>query len=240
MKYFKSLAVCIIICSTACTSNSQPDEKISNNSKVETQKISPSCLSNFAEKACDVVSVEQIASIAGVKISAIEHEFLNPLNKLTKTFCNFEWNSGRTITAGTIKMQIPVDDEIKVGFFMSPEKDKVEGSYVDWFDNRYRTMTDEEMASFKKELEKKLKEEDEVVKEAARGLSSLPKGFRYERIENLGDRAAAENFGEMPDVTLYVLNKDTKFEVLVSASPDRDKNLEMAIQIARLVLAHCD
>jgi hypothetical protein len=242
MKYLNSLAFCILFFFTACNSNSQSANQMAINPTVASQKVSSSCLSKFVEKACDLVSVEQIASIAGVQSSDIKQDVLDhtPSSGKRITLCKFKWESGRTMKMANVSMEIPMSDELMVGSLETPTKDELKGSYLEWFDNRYRTMTDEEMASFKKGLEKRLKDEDEAVKEAGRGLSDFPKGFQYERIENLGDRAAAENIGKLPDVTLYVLDKDTKFEVRVSASSDKEVNLEIAIQVARLVLAHCD
>ena len=115
-------------------------------------------------------------------------------------------------------MQVPADDAEKVGFFISREKDEIEGSYVECFDNRDPTMTDQQRPSFENAPKKKLKDEEEAVEKATKGLSGFPKRFRYERIENLEDRSAVESFGKIPEIPFCILNKETKFEVRISAS----------------------
>lgn len=197
---------------------------------------SASCIADYAQRACDLLTPELVA---GVYVDLPDD--INSEETAATRSCQHSWPGERTqlLKAGNIEMEVPLRNRVGISWI---EKKKDAESAEAWFRHVYRTLSAEEkaatLAALDKELEKQTAGLSEVQKELAGSFGrDLINANRYETIEGVGTAAAWDANPLSP--TLKVLSGDTEFGIEADISADSSVNRDLAIALARAVIAAC-
>lgn len=212
-----------------------------------------SCLADYQMRPCDLISAAKISEISGIAESDMEvspptEAVLKMKSAQDYISCKFSWPSDRTMTVEAMgrSMTVPLDNTIGVGFIkiLTEEKlkSRAKNSYVHWFEDHHKNVTEEDMKSLEGDVDEKLEEEGlgEESKNAAKSIMKMASSFTFTSVEGIGDMASYETNPKSTSLTLDVLHGDVIFGTTVDISEDRDRNLEIAKQISKEILKVCN
>jgi len=146
----------------------------------------------------------------------------------------YSWGGTRTkdMTVMGKTITINITDDISFGSVrqMNPE----------YFDNSYRTPTEEDKQRMREQMAKALDTSaaaaTETHKKAGSALvENMMDGMAYESVDGIGDDAA----WDIKESKLIVLTGDVVFDVKVDLEFDWRSNMKRAIPLARKILAAC-
>lgn len=238
-------------CGNSDTAVAQSTNTSTNNT------IKTSCLAGNAMEPCNLIASKNIASVVGVEESMLELKPISDFFKKSKyytqsemRFCTYEYPTDRkmTINVGGSTMEVPAENSISIGGMINLDERerKIEVPYNDWFDNRYRVLTEEEKKNFQtkvdEEIEKRTEDEEQakMTKNAAKSISKITDSFVFESIPNIGDRAVLETTSKFSQASVHVLHGNVVFSVKVDVSNDATVNAKHAQDIAKLVAESCE
>ena len=146
----------------------------------------------------------------------------------------YSWPGTRTKDMTVMGKTITIDitDDVAFGSVrqMNPK----------YFDNSYRTPTEEDKQRMREQMAKALDTSAaaaaETHKKAGSALvENMMEGMAYEAVDGLGDDAA----WDLKESKLIILTGDVVFDVKVDLEFDWRSNLKRAIPLARKILAAC-
>jgi len=224
---------------------SQTSEKKSN------KPTSKSCLEEFVMNPCDLVSQDEIAGFLGVEAAQLTKEL--PLERFKKSemrSCRFKWDTGRKMqidVAGS-KMEVPLDNSVLFGSFqvLDANDSKVEPPYLEWFKNAHRSLTAKEEDQLEKQVDKSLAKSDqntsskENAKQIIKSATKYVNKSEYRSIAGVGDHAIAVINPKTTQIMFYVLHQNITFTVVAEATDDKEEGVQIAKNIAKAILGHCD
>ncbi|WP_235299507.1 hypothetical protein [Portibacter marinus] len=234
---------------SACGGNSTDQvSKLSNNVS-EKNKTGSSCLAEHAMEPCNIFDLNQIAGWLEMAAAELEQKGPPELENAPKLlsnpmvrYCNYNWSTGRkqSLTVGSRTIEVDKDNTIGIGGFKLLDKEEIDKPYGEYFDNYYRTMTDEEVAAFHKKVEEEMEEESEQVKSAAKTITSMiPKSF-FTKAEGIGDKAVLEGNDLNSEARVHTLHGNIVFTVISDLSENFDENATMAKRLAKEAVASCN
>ena len=203
-----------------------------------------SCLNDFDGDLCDLLDYAAVAEFFPGKA---EKGGYRSTERGMLSSCQFSYESPtetRKLDVGAMKMDVPVNYSLALGSFKaSKAKDPLAH-----FRSSYKTLTAEEAASFKAEMDKGLKakldagEINQETYEAAKGFGGLAGKAVYEDIPGVGTAAA---WGGVPmkqapsAADLYVLHGNFTFSISADMGT-MENSKAAAIALAKAVLARCE
>jgi hypothetical protein len=198
-----------------------------------------SCLDSYSDKICDLLTEEMVRS----RVSDMPAEVKQRAQTSGFTMCSYSWPGPRTGSreiAGQV-IEYSIKDTVAIKWLRVLKTDDPLGR----FKNSYRAMTPEEkakaMEALRKATDKKV-QDGELSEDGAKIGDDLGSGLlstlRFEVVEGVGTAAAWGGTGE--NSSLKVLDRDTEFEVVVDVYEDEARNREIAINVAKTIVAVCD
>lgn len=195
-----------------------------------------SCVADYAESPCDLLTEEIVRREVGDVPAEIE------VNDMPGGFplCGYSWPSERTETrefAGRT-MEFSVANDVRLSSIETYEDDAGERfrrSYLPTAEERERAR---EM--MRESFERRAEEEGlgETEREIGEGIADVAEEATASsrRVEEVGSNASWS--GGIS--TLHVLDGSTKFEITADVSADDAANRETAAALARAVMAACE
>lgn len=197
-----------------------------------------SCVATYAAKPCDLLGEALVREHVPAAPAALERtdigERLASLGVsprrtggIAQNGCRYEWDRGRTVALTSIQT-LDADDPVAR------------------FERKWRTPTDADRELLAKRMDEGMDEarrEGKLTEDGAdlgkeMGRSFAGASISYEPVEGVGTRARWGGLGSERE--LRVLDGDTEFAVTVVVSDDEATNRELAIALARDLLARCD
>lgn len=232
-KKFGPLLISVII--LACGNSPSSTEQVKSVNSNE-----KSCLEEYADLPCNILSAEKVFELTGIEASKVELGEPITSKIAGRIQCAYLWNSGRTEKVKTAigDIDAKLNDKVDIGHFRIFEENNESMTAESWFERSYPTVSAEELKVREARYKEKLaKGEKDMVEEALiRTYLSLDR----KRIEGLGDRALVDIHKTLTVATVVVMDKNTSFQVSVDISEDVQENIEVAKKVARSVLAVCD
>jgi len=196
---------------------------------------SASCIADYAQKPCTLFTPELVKGAFADFPSEIETAETRPTNS-----CQHSWAGDRIqrLQMGSFEVEVPRDNRVAISWIQRKDRENPEA----WFRQVYRTLSEEEKIEAQAALDQALAKQSEGLSEEQRNLAgSLGRGLiasrEYEILEGVGTVAAWDASPMAP--TLKVLDGDTEFGIEVDVSDDSNTNRELAIALARAVIAAC-
>ena len=226
-----------------CDADSSVDSNTSSNTsgqakgQATSQAKAPAAASSgkmyakeITKKPCDWLSVDAVATVAGVAASAVSQQKISSI-------CNFKWDSGGAFLG-----------QMRVSKSLDSARSSFETSYV----NQSAEQVADSLAQMSDGIKKKSEagETDvnpESVKVVTNAMSgAFSGGFKYEEVSGLGDMAfyettrsenaiAGQTFVSYAN-TLHVLVGNLKFTVTFNRDGDPKMYKDETIALARDVL----
>ena len=234
MKKFLIFALCtIVIASCSKGDDPQPTEgdfKISD------------CLAKFNHKYEDLLTAADVTK----HIPIDEASFKQDISTHTGTYgsCSYKWDSDRTTTMEILPghvYEMPEYNraEIKLLSFYKPSDLELynQSSIIELFDIGYRKLEDDEYAEMLTNLERAYAGKPEEL-ETAKNLLEIRRNFNYTFVEGLGS-SAFHKWHDEYGIELVVLVGAANFTIATKVSADKQVNLDLAIALAREVMAKC-
>lgn len=230
------------------------DSEPSKSSESKNNSVSKdmSCLTEYQQAYCDLVSKNTIASILEVNAEKIEQEEkFYPGNNPKMISCHYEWPTDRMKTISFMNQTREVPDENFISFGQMDvieEKDLErynKKSVEHYFEEFHKTASKEDEETMKESYDEEIDDTEMQEKDAAKKIgksiiSSISK-IKYVQVKNLGDNAYYSNspMSGTQEVHLDVLLSNVTFKVSVNASPEQDKNVDIAVAVAKEILKAC-
>ena len=197
-----------------------------------------SCVATYAAKPCDLLGEALVREHVPAAPAALERtdigERLASLGVsprrpggIAQNGCRYEWDRGRTVALTSIQT-LDADDPVAR------------------FERKWRTPTDADRELLAKRMDERMDEarregklsEDGAELGKGMGRSFAGASISYEPVDGVGTSARWGGLGSERE--LRVLDSDTEFAVTVVVSDDESTNRELAIALARDLLARCD
>ncbi len=240
MNYLSAGTFLVTLFLIAC-SNASPTTSEDTSTAFRSSKSSEtSCLEKYAEKPCDILSIEEIITLAGQDPSKVKINQSQNLEMLKRQDCAYLWNSGRMekIKTAAGNFDSELNDLINVGQFRTYDKSKTKMTVEQWFDSSYPMPSKEEIAAREASYNERVAkgEKDLIEKMTIKNFKEMDRN----RIDGLGDRAITDTHVKFSSGTVSVLHKNVVFQVTVDVSKDKAKNLDVAKTIAKAVMDICN
>lgn len=216
--------------------------KTSNNTKVS------DCLAKFNYDYDKMLTKEDILKhVSNVDAATIKSKLdkKEKVNAPEYGECEYSWPSDRPkfeIKISTVSIKKDDDNKIIVSRLKNNEDSKVE-NVSSAFDRAYKTLTEEEIEEMNKRIEKSMADKSEKEKKMAKGFVKQRGKFKYEFVNNVGDKAywkSSQNILAPGGVELVVLAGKAQFTIDVKVSTDQAENLDIAKKMANEVIAKCN
>lgn len=212
----------------------------SNKSSVESASQGRSCLDKYQAEPWTLFTLEELANFANLPASDGVMEEPIEMKNLSSRATGVKWNTGRTMTTEvTGDMKIPVSDTLTFGRFEILDPERIEGSFVDYFYNSYRSTTEEEQAQLEQAFAKELENEGDLTKEIGQGFVNISNSINFQTIDGIGDAASWQTNPKSPDGFLHVLHKNMTFVVVTNLNDDRNYNLGVAKKLGLAIIEKC-
>ncbi len=227
-----------ILIMSAC-SNSSPDETKKENNK-ESNAISQ-CLADKDYKYEELLTKSDIAKYVHIDESSYKKEISKTEGKYGS--CTYSWESSRPHTESVIaghKVKMQDNNKVTVkmlDFYTDKDLEKNEKeSAIDLFDISYKKLSQVEYEEMMANIKEKIGDKPKDLAQVEKMMDSRMK-FKYELIDNLGDRAYWKwnNFG----IELIVLVGNARFTIESKTTGEAETSLEHAVHFAKEVLAKC-
>ncbi len=194
-----------------------------------------SCVADFTEQPCQLFSTDLVRQVhAGLP------DELETSETLATNSCQHSWPGDRVrlVDLGSFEVETPVDNRVAISWIRRHDA----GVATQQFQLTYRNLDEEEMAATLAALDEQLAGMEGEMSEEERVLAGrigrdMIAATRYEPVDNLGSAATWTGGGQAN--TLKVLDRDTEFGIEVDIDDDGEVNRELAIQLARAVIASC-
>lgn len=232
-----SLGLLFLIFSSGCNGGTPTSKKNSPSSQDrEAAVASTSCLSDYAERPCEILTEELLREAMPSTPATIEKQE----TKRGVFSCSYSWPSERksqmTMMGRTI--EIPENNQLSLSMVKDYEKDAQK-----MFRRAYLpTKEEQERAQkmFDKQLNKKIAEGklDKKTSSIARGMLNSTGGLET-RNEKVEDVATMASWSPAKQGVLYVLDGRTKFQVVSDISADSNENKQVAVVLAKKLLNAC-
>jgi len=223
----------------ACSGGTSSEPRNSDIAEAVAGDEGSSCLGEYADKLCELLTEEMVRSQFPEMPEDVEPE------SRTSGFnmCRYAWPGPRmgSREIGGMVVEYELKDVVEIKFLKVLRRDDPLAT----FRNSYHTLTPEEKKraaeAFREGMDKKVKDE-ELSKEGGEIGEAMGTGLldnlRYESVDGVGTAAAWGGSGGQ--LSLQVLHRDTKFEVLVDVYEEETRNREAAVALALQVVAVCD
>lgn len=207
-----------------------------------------SCLYAYREKYDQLLSKEEVLRVTGFAQEKLTVEYQKTLANPKYQSYAFQFENGRMGKVMGLNMEVEFPDIIRVG--------GMEEMSLNTFKNRFRVPTAEEVKAARKGVEDvvdgKVKDPDaeaalqiaaeknvskETMKKTGNDLTDTFADIAKANtpVPNLGD-AAVWN----PKTNdLFVLQRGVKFELKADLGPNAERNKEVAVALARIILDKC-
>lgn len=212
--------------------------------------VSADCLSDYAEKLDELLTVDLAAEVAGAPKDEAGKKYSKIMKSPDYHSVTYEWKSDRIKTVNAAGFSVDV-----------PEKNVVELKGIkkmkrEYFDLSRRKVTDEQTDAMNREIDKalegksgnekineRLKKLDElgVDKETQKQMTGAMTGMfaevakAYAPVEGVGEAASWNSV----ENCLYVFNNGVEMAVIVNISADESVNKDKAVLLMRKLMEHC-
>ncbi|MFA5495899.1 MAG: hypothetical protein WC247_14085 [Porticoccaceae bacterium] len=195
----------------------------------------PSCIAAHADTPCRLLTPELVKQAHPDAPDTLDIEEIPSLNS-----CAYSWPSDRTRTlkVSTFEVETPVPNRVAISWIRQTEPERA----LEQFQLTYRSLSDKEKAEALTAMRAQLDKQGAGLPEEQRSLASdigkeLIETSRFEPVAGVGSTAAwdAGSLGN----SLKVLDRDTEFGIEVNVSAEPEENRELAIAVAKQVLATC-
>lgn len=224
------------------------ENAIDNITKDSDAKGGNQCLLDYQTKYDQLLSEDDVLNITGFDKDKLTKEYIKPLDDPKYHIYYMGFDNGRKQKSPISGTLLDQEDIVKVQY--------IEEMSLNSFQYNYKVPTDEETQETQEVLadvvDDKIENEDaqKLVKKAEeqniskekikKTGSSLISAFSEinkanVKVENLGD-AAVWNTKNME---LYILQNGVKFGVTANVSDDVERNKEVAISLAKIILDKC-
>ena len=197
-----------------------------------------SCVADYAQRPCELLTPELVKGVYPYLPDL--PSTLKTQETLATTSCQHSWAGERTqiLRMGNNEIEVPLPNRVAISWIDRKDGEGAE----ERFRNTYRTLSEEEkaatMAALDRELEKQATGMSDEQKALAGGIGrGLVNTLRYQPVEGVATAAAWD--ARPQSSTLKVLDTDTAFGIEADISADSDVNRELAIALARAVMAAC-
>lgn len=241
------LALSVVSCGSNNNADATSDTVVANASPA-----AGSCLLDYADKLDQLLTTTEAANYASKPVNESEVQYNKIMKNTAYHDCQYKWKpSGRiTIING---LEIPQSDIISIGCIAPMDMQVFQRDYT----VKTKTQTDAMEQQMDEQMDKALDKKsgndnvDEAVdKLEEKGVSkkttktvtgAIGSAFAqvmqaYTPVDGLADAASWNTHTN----TLYVLGGGAKFEVGVNVNDDTNVNKELAIRIAKDMLAKCN
>ncbi len=199
--------------------------------------VNSSCFDKYADKLDELLTKNEILSVYPTVSALAEYQY-SKVGPVDYHICQYEWQSDRSymMKVGQQEIVVPRPNKIGVGFLRT-YNESIKDPLV-YFNNAHRTPTKEEMAEYekmaKKQMDKKglTEGEQKIGKEIT---TPFLEKISFTTIDGLGDAAAWDHM----ESALAILVGRIEFKIFVEISEDVNQNQELAIKLAKIVLAKC-
>ncbi len=226
------LAALISACGDGDTSATAPAETAAAD---RAPPSGSSCIADFAQRPCQLLTADLVRDVYPSL-----PESVNTSETLPTSSCQHSWGGDRArlINVGALEVEIPHDNRVALSWIRQHEASRA----THQFQLTYRNLSEEEMAATLAALDEQLASMEGEMPEEERVLAGrigrdMIAATRYEPVDNLGSAATWTGGGQAN--TLKVLDRDTEFGIEVDIDDDGEVNRELAIQLARAVIASC-
>ena len=189
-------AATLLVGLAACDNSDQSESE--NNAQNTTDEISvqsktqeKSCLEEYQAEPWSLFSLEEIAKFANLPVS--EGTMTEPMEvkNLSRRAVGYKWDSDRTltVTVGGREIAVSESDKVTLARFKILDAEKIEGSLVDHFKNKYIKATAEEQAQFDQAFAKQLENESDLTKDVGKGFAGLANLIEYRNVDGIGQAA---------------------------------------------------
>lgn len=201
-----------------------------------TADTGPSCVADYEESPCDLLTEEIVRS----EVPNVPPEIEKTDSPGGFSMCSYSWPSDRKETRELMDrtFEVEVDNRVDLSSIETYEKNA-----VDRFRRAYLPTAEELQRGreiMQEEFEKRAEEEglSETEKEIGEGLAdvAMEKTASSRKVDGVGSNASWS--GGIS--SLHVLHGDTKFEIRAEVSADDATNRETAAAVARAVIAACE
>lgn len=258
MKTILYNSIAIAFCLTILSCNNNNESKESNFNSIESTlnnipvdpeaKGGNQCLLNYQTKYDQLLSEEDVLKVTGFDKNKLTKEYIKPLDDPKYHIYYMGFDNGRKEKSPISGTLLDQEDIVKVQY--------IEEMSLNSFQYNYKVPTDEETQETQEvladvvddkienedaqKLVKKAEEQNISKEEIKKTGSSLISAFSeinkaIVKVENLGD-AAVWNTKNME---LYILQNGVKFGVTANVSDDVERNKEVAISLAKIILDKC-
>ncbi|MCP9770769.1 hypothetical protein EGI22_22930 [Lacihabitans sp. LS3-19] len=243
MKNFQFLLLLSsVIFMISCSSKTESE---SSNSLSETvASTNADCVFSYIDKYDQLLPLETIQKHYKGDMSSAKMKYQvskDAISQKRDTYV-YTWNSDRTkiMEFGGTKMNLPIPNEIGIKW-LGDDLYKImdRGNPVSSFKAFYHTPTKEELDMALNKAEEKVSEDKNVTEETKNSAMGMAKGLaagaKYDDVDGLGDAAS----WDFRDNALIILIGDKTFKVVASVSADSEVNKDLAIELAKEILAKC-
>jgi hypothetical protein len=206
------------------------------------------CLLDFNEKYDQYLTEDLVISVTGFSKDVMDFEYSKALKNPAYHSVSYKFKNKRRGKVQGLDMELELKDAITIT--------SIKPMSMNDFSTTYKVVTDEQLKVANqtiddvvdgkiedKEVAARLKEAEErgIDKKTTKGAIGVMKGAfekvgkSYTPVEGLGDAATWNTYSN----NLNVLQNGVQFELSVDVSNDQEKNREVAIAIAKLLLKKC-
>ena len=248
----KNLFVFFIILSMlACGSNDSSDQAQATEAETSpSNSTGSSCLTKLVEsnEIEKMINPNQLADIAGITLEEIETEpNKSSSSKYSTVKYSWEPEEERTFTLEmkvgdrTISQSGPLKNSVDVGMIEIVES-VGDRTPLEIFDLTYGPKTQAQKEKEKAAVDRAQESSDKVDKSSADVIKAMVDKFKTTKVDDTGTRAygSVQEAGGMVYYNLYVLHKNTMFEVTTDVSEDSAEDARMAKLVAQQIVANCE
>lgn len=220
--------------------NSTSEESLT--SSVRTEASGNPCLLNFQGKLNQLLTQDMVIAVTGFSPEVVTTTYKENENPKYE-YLNYKFKNKRMGEIEGVKGQFELSDVITLRSLHPMTQEE--------FMRNYKEITAEENEAMKEHLSKEVETNEDIdqIRKNANELSKeevkktggkLLDSFKeistaYTKVSGVGDLASWNSITEV----LYVLHKDTHFELYINASNDDETNKNMAIELAKKILQTC-
>lgn len=264
IKYLLPLLLALAGCGGSGTADA---ESPANAQSAGPGSSAQSCIATYVERPCELLAEDVVRRHVTAPADIEQTDVAARLAKLgvkprssarvAQNGCSYTWSGGRTrarrqpgqpadgdslsAAPGALNKPLPIDDTVAFKAIRVLDVDDP----LARFERTWRAPTAEERERLAARMDERMKEaqeKGEVSRRGARvgqglGRSMANASMSYEPVDGVG--TAARWGGLASERSLMVLDGNTEFAVLVNVSDDEAKNRELAVAIARDLLARC-
>ncbi|MEP2773687.1 MAG: hypothetical protein ABJH05_16155 [Fulvivirga sp.] len=226
----------------ACSSKSNEDKtSVANHDNQETSCLADIAVDNSLE---NMISMTDVAALINTSSDLITYEESKSSSSKYSTI-QFKWQPEEerlmriVVKAGDreIVSENPVKNQVNVGNLEVLKADDP-GKY---FKRTYGPQSDEEKAKAKERVDRASETSDEVDKQSAETIKKMVDARNVNVVENIGDQAYWDTnaVSGVEYLNLRVLHKNVMFKVTTDVSAKTEEDLELAKEVAKVVIANC-